>query len=360
MMAQRGRCASYTGAKALRIILQSDDDSGQEDSDVSDDAKDDPSEPSDYSDSESIQPAPDGNNGVNNLPADQNPHEPVGGRGCARVHAQGPGRDRGRGHGRGCGRGRGRGRKRGRGQVDRQNHDEDHGDENPAAQHEIQDVLVGRNGTVWQENPPNVGRRQPQNIIGQAPGITNAVNCTSPVEAFDFFITLTMIDLLVLETNREARRQVTAWNEINPDNPKTWLALDSNEMKAFIGLCILAGIYKSNHESVASLWSEKEGRPIFSAAMSRTRFTTILKYLRFDNSATCAERQATDKLAPFRDFWIMFQAQLTKFYIPGTDLCVDEQLVPFRELVFGSIYHQSLPSMVRKNGGAVMLIPVIH
>ena len=88
-MAQRGRRASYTAAQALRIILQSDDDSGQEDSDVSDDAEDHLSEPSDYSDTESIQPAPDGNNGVNNLPADQNPPEPVRGRGRARVRAQG-------------------------------------------------------------------------------------------------------------------------------------------------------------------------------------------------------------------------------------------------------------------------------
>ena len=73
------------------------------------------------------------------------------------------------------------------------------------------------------------------------------MNCTSPVGAFGLFITPTMTDLLVLETNREARRQVTAWNKTNPENPKTWFTLDSNEMKAFKGSCILAGVYKSNH-----------------------------------------------------------------------------------------------------------------
>ena len=107
-------------------------------------------------------------------------------------------------------------------------------------------------------------------------------------------------------------------------------------MKAFTGLGILAGVYKSNHESVASLWSEKEGRPIFSATVSRTRLTT-----------THAERQVTDKLAPFRDFWIMFQAQLPKFYIPGTDLCVDERLVPFRGRVG---FRQYIPSEPAKYG----------
>ena len=118
-------------------------------------------------------------------------------------------------------------------------------------------------------------------------------------------------------------------------------------MKAFIGLCFLAGVYKSNHEPLASLWSEKEGRPIFSATMSRTRITTILQYLRFDNHTTRAERQATNKLAPFWDFWIMFQAQLPKFYIPGTDLCVDEQLVPFRDRVG---FQQYIPSKPAKYG----------
>ncbi|XP_067026447.1 piggyBac transposable element-derived protein 4-like [Acropora muricata] len=61
--------------------------------------------------------------------------------------------------------------------------------------------------------------------------------------------------------------------------------------------------------------------------MSRNRFTSILKFLRFDNRATRQERQ----LAPFRDSWSLFQVHPTKFYIPCPDLCVDEQLVAFRE-----------------------------
>ena len=40
---------------------------------------------------------------------------------------------------------------------------------------------------------------------------------------------------------------------------------------------------------------------MFTATMSRNRFTSILKFLSFDNCATRQERQADDKLAPFRD-----------------------------------------------------------
>ena len=81
--------------------------------------------------------------------------------------------------------------------------------------------------------------------------------------------------------------------------------------------------------------------------MSRNRFTDILRYLRFDNRATREERRATDKLAAFRDFWTLFQAQLRKFYIPGTDLCVDEQLVAFRGRC---PFRQYIPSKPAKYG----------
>ena len=64
--------------------------------------------------------------------------------------------------------------------------------------------------------------------------------------------------------------------------------------------------------------------------ISRNRFRTILKFLRFDNRATRQERQADDKRAPFRDLWNLFQAELPKFYIHGPDPCVNEQLVAFQ------------------------------
>jgi len=75
--------------------------------------------------------------------------------------------------------------------------------------------------------------------------------------------------------------------------------------------------------------------------------TDILKYIRFDDKSTRSMRQATDKLAPFRDIWTMFLAQLPKYYIPGTDICVDEQLVAFRGRCG---FKQYIPSKPAKYG----------
>lgn len=89
---------------------------------------------------------------------------------------------------------------------------------------------------------------------------------------------------------------------------------------------------KLSLDFVSMLGCTNEGSPMFTATMSRNRFTSIPKFLRFDNRATRQERQALadDKLAPFRDLWSLFQLQRPKFYIPGPNLCVKEQLVAFR------------------------------
>ena len=102
------------------------------------------------------------------------------------------------------------------------------------------------------------------------------------------------------------------------------------ETDAFLGLLLLAGVYRESQEALHELWSRHSGRPIFLATMSVNRFKLLLRFCRFDNKVTGEQRRATDKLAAFRDVWTMFVAQLRKFYIPGTDLTVDEQLVPFR------------------------------
>ena len=61
-----------------------------------------------------------------------------------------------------------------------------------------------------------------------------------------------------------------------------WKSLDMTEFKAFIGLLLLGGAYKSNSERTSILWHEIHGRPFFRATMSRNRFKQILCYLRID------------------------------------------------------------------------------
>ena len=88
-------------------------------------------------------------------------------------------------------------------------------------------MLVGKNGTVWQTNPPNIGRRHVQDIIRNPQGITNAGGFNTIEESFAFFMTPIIVDLVVLETNCEANQWIRQWNEDHPANQRTWTATDS-------------------------------------------------------------------------------------------------------------------------------------
>jgi len=112
-------------------------------------------------------------------------------------------------------------------------------------------------------------------------------------------------------------------------------------------LSIKAGVYRGSQEALHELWSRHSGRPIFLATMSVNRFKLLLRFCRFDNKVTREQRRATEKLEAFRDVWTMFVAQLRKFYIPGTGLIVDEQLVPFRGRC---PFRQYIPSKPAKYG----------
>ena len=52
------------------------------------------------------------------------------------------------------------------------------------------------------------------------------------------------------ETNREASRVYKQWNVDYPEKQKTWEPVSLIELKAFLGLLILAGVNHSAQESL--------------------------------------------------------------------------------------------------------------
>ena len=109
-----------------------------------------------------------------------------------------------------------------------------------------------------------------------------------------------------------------------------WKPLDQTDLHAYIGVLLLAGVYRSKGEATASLWNEENGRPIFRATMSLETFHMISRVIRFDNRDTRAGRREREKLAAIRDVWDKWVEILPLLYNPGPHVTVDEHLVPFR------------------------------
>ncbi|XP_038554117.1 piggyBac transposable element-derived protein 4-like [Micropterus salmoides] len=158
----------------------------------------------------------------------------------------------------------------------------------------------------------------------------------------DLFLTEDIMDLILKMTNLQGRRA-----------NKEWMDLDLVDLRGYIGLLLLAGVYRSKNESLTSLWEEETGRIIFRATMSLKKFRLISDNVRFDDKRTRRACFRNDKLAAFRTLWEKWTSILPVNFNPGRDICVDEQLVPFRGRC---AFRQYIPSKPAKYGLKIYLI----
>lgn len=209
-------------------------------------------------------------------------------------------------------------------------------------------LYIARSGRVWDGRAPNIGRARAANLVRQQRRLQpRAREIQNPLNAFRLFLSEQIVDIIVRETNRKARAVHAEWNLAHPEEQKEWTETNDVEMEAFIGLLLLAGMFKSMNESLDELWSSETGRAIFRATMRINRFLELLRFIRFDNFNTRQERLAEDKLAAFRDIWALFLALTREHYIPGPYLTVDEQLVSTRGRCN---FRQYIPSKPGKYG----------
>lgn len=172
------------------------------------------------------------------------------------------------------------------------------------------------------------------------PGLTR-YSCSriteEEISSFQLFFPPPVMNTIMKYTNIEGKRVFG----------NDWSDVDDDEMFAFIGLLLLAGVFRSNNESTESLWDSEKGRPIFGAVMSIKRFKKLSRVIRFDNRDTRSERRLLDKFAPIRELWNQWVDILPQLYNPSQDVTIDEQLVAFRGRC---PFRQYIPSKPAKYG----------
>ncbi|XP_037040304.1 piggyBac transposable element-derived protein 4-like [Bradysia coprophila] len=190
-----------------------------------------------------------------------------------------------------------------------------------------EDCETAADGTVWlktaladKSGQKRVGRASAQNIIKIIPGPTPVAkrNITDILTAFS-----SMIDEELLEYIRECTEAEAHRSMGNND----W-SISPNELKAFIAVLYARGAMGLKNMSVSNIFSTKYGPELIRGTMSRERFKSIMRYLRFDVKETRAERLQTDKFAMARQIWDKFIHNCRSCYAPGENITIDEQLFP--------------------------------
>ena len=127
------------------------------------------------------------------------------------------------------------------------------------------------------------------------------------------------------------------------------------EIKAFIGLMILVGVFRVNREPLSKLYSKDPNfcRIIFKATLPRERFKTILRFLRFDDFETRLSRVSTDRLAPIREILEHIKNTLNTSHLPHTFLTIDEHMCAYRGRC---AFRQYIPSKPDKYGIKIFIL----
>ncbi|XP_070604145.1 NADH dehydrogenase (ubiquinone) complex I, assembly factor 6 isoform X1 [Erythrolamprus reginae] len=187
---------------------------------------------------------------------------------------------------------------------------------------QMQEIHSKNKDLIWNLQPSHADGLPTENIIKATTGPTTyAISRISDIRsAFALFLNTTILNILIQMTNIEGQ-------QVYGDK---WHKLDVTALNAYIGLLLLAGVYKSYGEATKSLWNPETGRHIFRATMSLERFHEISRVLRFDNKTDRSERRAKDKLAPIRTVWNKWVEILPQLYNVGEAITVDQQLLGFR------------------------------
>ncbi|KAL3999245.1 serine carboxypeptidase 1 [Sarotherodon galilaeus] len=173
------------------------------------------------------------------------------------------------------------------------------GDESEGEMHDEAAGWTTKNGKiVWSPTNAETLHYFPA-ATGLIPGPTHyaAARIIDASSSFMLFLTDEIVQHIVAMTNLHGRRTMKAWRDVDVD-----------EIRAYVGLIVLAGVYQSKHESTISLWSEKSGRSIFRATMSHKRFCYISRAMRFDDKLSRPRRQ-DDKLAAFCQQLVPFKGR---------------------------------------------------
>ena len=203
--------------------------------------------------------------------------------------------------------------------------------------------LRSKSGHKWSLfAPKQPGTRQSRTIYEPATK-GDAVNATTPVEAWNVLFTDNILGIIVSHTNDQINREIDELKEKGVTlNFSVHKIIDVVEVRAILGLLYYAGVHKISKSKTINWWGI-HSMPLFKATMHRNRFTFILNCLRFDDKSTRNERKATDRFTHIREIWDLFIENCMNNYEAGSNVIIDEKLLSFRGRCIFKMYIPSEP-----------------
>lgn len=200
--------------------------------------------------------------------------------------------------------------------------------------------------SIWTRDLDEIDIALFEENVGPTEILPEEANC------LDFLLILfpeELINLIVVETNRNAEQKQAAANKVNKD----W-QLANNDIRSYLGIRLLQGIKvlpsERDYCSTNSFLGVKQVQDI----MSRTRYLKINQYLHFNDSSKAKPRGHAehDKLFHIRPLINKLTETFAKAYAPNRENAIDEGLIKFKGRL---AFKQYMPLKPAKRGIKVWL-----
>ena len=183
--------------------------------------------------------------------------------------------------------------------------------------------------------PAATGRQTRMNVI-TTPGpqlLGDANQVQTPLEAWALFFTPEMEESVLLYTNKRIQEVLERMDDATLDNDKYCHLRPTTimELRAFYGVTYARGAQHANMTDYHKLWGESSfGHPIYSACLSRHRYSFLRHHITFDDLDTREHRWSSDRFAAIRPFFEAANDNFSRRLQPDEHLTIDETLYATR------------------------------
>lgn len=144
---------------------------------------------------------------------------------------------------------------------------------------------------------------------------------------YNLFFSDDIINLIVVETNRNAEQFLLSNRPSKSSQFLKWIPTNFEEIKKFIGLLLWMGLVEL--PSIESYWSKKQmySNNVAGNVMPKNRFELLLQFWHFADNEKAPEG---DKIYKIQDLIKKLVQNFQNVMEPGELMAVNETMIPFR------------------------------
>ncbi|XP_023235982.1 piggyBac transposable element-derived protein 4-like isoform X2 [Centruroides sculpturatus] len=150
-----------------------------------------------------------------------------------------------------------------------------------------------------------------------------------PIAYFNLFFTVTLLNLIVTESNRYAQQVINGMGNNVPPSLKNWSKISVVEIRGFLACILNMGLIKKPY--IASYWSTSSSQTTewFGKMFPRTRFYHLLRFFHLVDNTKLSNpgEQGYDPCAKYQPLVDHANRVFRHHYTPHQQICVDESLV---------------------------------